>query len=196
MAIEVKALIVGVAGGSASGKSTAVARAGEILEARGTKTTVIKLDQFFDALGQGSPLIELADGSLTPDCNLPDIIDTVKAEAAIAAAASKYRVVIVEGHLLFAFPCLRDLMDVMVFFDAPADVRFIRRLKRDIEGKRLGGDLNLICDYWLKSARPGHLCHIEPTKAFADHIVDGLQEPDALAAELIVIVNTAVDHDR
>ena len=78
-------------------------------------------------------------------------------------------VVIVEGILVFDDPALRGMLDIKVYVDADADVRFIRRLERDMRER--GRSLESIVEQYLTTVRPMHLQFIEPTKRYADIIV-------------------------
>jgi uridine kinase len=78
-------------------------------------------------------------------------------------------VVIVEGILVLYEPDLRDRFDLKIFVDADADVRFIRRLERDV-AERGRTTASVIAQY-LDTVRPSHLQFIEPTKRYADVIV-------------------------
>jgi uridine kinase len=79
------------------------------------------------------------------------------------------RVVIVEGILIFTEKKLRDLFDIKVFVHADSDERLIRRLKRDM--KERGRDLNEVLDRYQNTLKPMHQEFIEPTKNFADIII-------------------------
>ncbi len=74
-----------------------------------------------------------------------------------------------DGILLFAEPRLRELFDLKIFVDADADVRFIRRLRRDI-GER-GRSLDSVVEQYLNTVRPMHFEFVEPTKRWADVIL-------------------------
>jgi uridine kinase len=79
------------------------------------------------------------------------------------------RIVIFEGILIFFDPPIRDMIDLKLFVDTPDDIRFIRRLRRDITER--GRTVDSVIDQYLRSVRPGHYEFIEPTKAYADLIV-------------------------
>ena len=66
-------------------------------------------------------------------------------------------------------PISKHLIDIKIFVDADADIRFIRRLKRDIEER--GRTLNFVINQYQKSVRPMHIEFVEPTKKFADIII-------------------------
>jgi uridine kinase len=78
-------------------------------------------------------------------------------------------VVVVDGILLLADPRARELCDVKVFVDADADVRLIRRLRRDLVER--GRPLEEILDQYLTTVQPMHLEFVEPSKRYADVIV-------------------------
>jgi uridine kinase len=87
-----------------------------------------------------------------------------------------HRVILVEGILLFAEPSLRKLFDVKIFVDTDADIRFIRRLQRDITERGRKTE-NVVAQY-LRTVRPMHLEFVEPSKRYADVIIPegGLNE--------------------
>jgi len=79
------------------------------------------------------------------------------------------RVILVEGILVLAEPELRELFDVKLYVDSAADVRFIRRLRRDIEER--GRTVESVCEQYLGTVRPMHLEFVEPSKRYADVII-------------------------
>ena len=110
-------------------------------------------------------------------------------------------VILVEGILVFAEPELRKLFDVKLYVDTDADVRFIRRLRRDIEIR--GRTAESVCDQYLGTVRPMHLEFVEPSKRYADVIIPegGFNEVaiEMVAARLRGMLsdrrqNTASDH--
>ncbi len=78
-------------------------------------------------------------------------------------------VLIVEGILVFDDPELRGMMDMKIYVDADADVRFIRRLDRDVRER--GRSLESIVDQYMTTVRPMHLQFVEPSKRYADIII-------------------------
>jgi len=78
-------------------------------------------------------------------------------------------VILVEGILIFTEPALRSLFDVKIFVDTDADIRFIRRLKRDIEER--GRTTEMVVNQYLSTVRPMHLDFVEPSKRYADVII-------------------------
>ena len=78
-------------------------------------------------------------------------------------------VLLIEGILVFDDPDLRKMMDIKVYVDADADVRFIRRMDRDVRER--GRSIESIVDQYMTSVRPMHLQFVEPSKRYADIII-------------------------
>lgn len=78
-------------------------------------------------------------------------------------------VIIVEGILVLAIPEIRELLDYKIYFDTPSDIRLLRRIRRDI--KERGRTLESVIEQYLKTVRPMHELHIEPSKKYADVII-------------------------
>ena len=178
-------LVIGIAGGSGSGKTT-VARV--IEEAIVPESILIDQDAYYKDLGH----LVLEDRKKV-NFDHPDAFDTelmiaqlqaLAAGEAIAKptydypahtrAAATVRVVprdviLVEGILLFADARLRGLFDVKVFVDVADDVRFIRRLQRDVVER--GRSMESVIQQYLTTVRPMHLEFVEPSKRWADIIL-------------------------
>jgi uridine kinase len=177
--------IIGVAGGSGSGKTTVVR---EIVRAMGpSNVAVIHHDSYY----RDEPRTLAPDGSINFDH--PDSLETELLAAHLAQLArgeaiaipvydfkthrrlertepvEPARVIIVDGLLIFAERALRDLMDIKVFVDADADQRLMRRLRRDI--KERGRDLDSVLEQYRETVRPMHLEFVEPSKRWADIII-------------------------
>ncbi len=180
--------VLGIAGGSGSGKSTVVARVEAIvgpgrlallpmdnyykdashlpLEER-AKTNYDHPDAFdldllvehLEALIQGRA-VEMPQYSFVEHARLPQTRRVAPAP-----------VIVVEGILALYDPRLRERMDLKVYVDADPDVRFIRRLRRDIAER--GRTVESVIEQYLSSVRPMHLAFVEPTKRYADLIVPG-----------------------
>jgi uridine kinase len=82
-----------------------------------------------------------------------------------------FKVIIVDGLLILWDPALRALMDIKVFVDADADLRFIRRLERDIRER--GRSTESVIEQYTRTVRPMHLEFVEPSKRYADVILPG-----------------------
>jgi uridine kinase len=182
----VKPLIIGVAGGSGSGKTTVVR---EIVRNMGAnQVTVIHHDSYYrdvkdlpleeriqinydhpDSL-ETSLLIEhlnmLSKGQVV---EIPRYDFTAHLRAAETDRVEPRKVVIVDGLLILWDPELRQLMDIKVFVDTDADLRFIRRLARDIEER--GRSAESVIEQYLRTVRPMHLEFVEPSKRYADVII-------------------------
>ena len=78
-------------------------------------------------------------------------------------------IILVEGILVFVEPALRDLMDIKIFVDTDPDIRFIRRLLRDIQER--GRTMESVIEQYLSTVRPMHLEFVEPSKRYADIII-------------------------
>jgi len=78
-------------------------------------------------------------------------------------------VIVLEGILIFVDPELRALMDIKLFIDADPDVRFIRRLRRDLVER--GRSVDSIIRQYEESVRPMHMQFVEPSKRYADLII-------------------------
>lgn len=79
------------------------------------------------------------------------------------------RVLVVEGILVLEDPELRRMMDIKIYVDADADVRFIRRLNRDLRER--GRSIESVVDQYMSTVRPMHLQFVEPSKRYADIII-------------------------
>lgn len=79
------------------------------------------------------------------------------------------KVIMVDGILIFVDKRLRDLMDIKIFVDTDADIRFIRRLQRDI--KERGRNTEAVINQYLNTVRPMHMEFVEPSKRYADIII-------------------------
>ena len=77
--------------------------------------------------------------------------------------------IVVEGILLFVEPALRELLDIKIFVDTDADIRVLRRIRRDIEQR--GRSFQSIREQYYKTVRPMHLQFVEPSKRYADLII-------------------------
>jgi uridine kinase len=195
-----KPLVIGVAGGSGSGKST-VAR--NVAAALGDASVAfIDMDGYyldhshltlddrrkvnwdhpnaFDWELLVRQLGELADGRPI-DKPVYDFHAHIRSAATVRVPPAD--VVVIDGILLFVDPRVRDLCDVKVFVDADADVRLIRRIKRDMNKR--GRPLPEILEQYLSTVQPMHLEFVEPSKRYADIIVPrGGHNP--VAIEMIV----------
>jgi uridine kinase len=195
-----KPLIIGIAGGTGSGKSTVARRVAEAL----TESSVAFIDM--DAYYKNFAHLPMAERKRVnwdhPDAfdldlfveqlsrlcegepiEKPtyDFVQHVRSTHTIAVAPSD--VVVIDGILLFVDARVRSLCDVKVYVDADADVRLIRRLRRDIAQR--GRPFDEILEQYLSTVRPMHLQFVEPSKRYADVIVPRGGH-NAVAIEMIV----------
>ena len=179
-------VIIGIAGGSGSGKTTVVQR---LMASLGDdKVSVLEHDRYYRdrsdlRLEERAALNYDHPDSLETDL-LVQHVKSLRAGQAIQAPQYDFArhnrldtcdsvppraAIIVEGILIFADAPLRALMDVKVFVDADDDTRFIRRLQRDITDR--GRTVQSVIDQYLGTVKPMHLEFVEPSKRYADIIV-------------------------
>ena len=179
-------LLIGIAGGSGSGKSTVARNVAAALPA--TSVAFIDMDAYYNtaadlpfeerrkinfdhpnAIDWDLLLQHLRALASGRDIEKPEydfVQHTRKRETTRVPAAD---VVVVDGILLLTDERVRDLFEVKVFVDTDADIRFIRRLQRDLVER--GRPLQEILDQYLTTVQPMHLEFVEPSKRYADVIV-------------------------
>ena len=177
--------MIGVAGGSGSGKTTVVRR---IVESLDRQVTVLEHDRYYRdrndlRLEERAALNYDHPDSLETDL-LVSHVEALRRGEAIEAPIYDFarharessterltarRALIVEGILIYTDAALRRLMDVKVFVDTDDDTRFIRRLQRDISER--GRTVQSVIDQYLSTVKPMHLEFVEPSKRYADIIL-------------------------
>jgi len=177
-------LVIGVAGGTASGKTT-VAR--HIAEALGETCVLLDQDSYYRDLSELT-VEERAEVNFDhPDAfDVPLLVEHLRAlkrgdpiEKPIYSFAkhnrlpdrvpvSPARVILLEGILVLGIDAIRDELDVKIYVDAEDDVRVLRRLTRDV--KERGRDFDGVVSQYLRTVRPMHLGFVEPSKRHA-HII-------------------------
>jgi uridine kinase len=179
-------LVIGIAGGTGSGKTTVVHQI--MNELPETEVGIISQDSYYKATNHLSyeertkinfdhpraidfellvnHLIELKKGN-TIEQPVYSFVTHNRTEDTIITHPRK--VMIVEGILILSNPELRNLFDIKVFVHADSDERLIRRLKRDIAER--GRDMNEVLNRYQTTLKPMHEQFIEPTKAYADIII-------------------------
>jgi uridine kinase len=182
----VKTTTLGVCGGTGSGKTTVARR---LLERVGVhRVAYLPHDAYYKELGH-LPVEERAKHNFDhPDAFDNDLLleHTRELQAGRPVDIPVYDfklhnrkpephrvepqpVILVEGILIFADKRLRDLMDVKIYVDTDADLRFLRRLQRDIEER--GRSVESVVHQYLTTVRPMHLEFVEPSKRYADVII-------------------------
>jgi len=175
------AFVIGIGGGSGSGKSAVADELRSRLAPLRVK--IMNQDRCFHDSAR-LPSHTSRDGARTwPDYNHPESFDCARLRAELRRARdSEADVVILEGILVLQDPELRDLMDLKLFVEADADERIVRRIQRNLAH---GGRLDEICGFYLDSVRYRYQEFCAPTRAFADLVVPGGRD-DRAQAELLL----------
>jgi uridine kinase len=179
-------MIIGICGGTGSGKTTV---AKSILESvSASEVAFIQQDSYYRNL-KDLPL----DYRNAVNFDHPDALDNdllvyhirkLKAGGSVELPLYDFKthtrlndtvlidpkpIVIIEGILIFTDPRLLEQMDIKVFVDTPDDIRFIRRLRRDLAER--GRTLDSVIEQYLNTVRPMHMQFVEPSKRYADVII-------------------------
>ena len=201
--LPTRPFLIGVAGGSSSGKTTVAERLAEL--AGGTHLALVKLDSYYVDLSDRPREQREAFDYDHPDAFdwplLNDHLAALAAGAAVPVPIYDYvqynrsgdvkivhpaPIVVVEGILVLWEPTLRERFDLKVFVDTDADIRLIRRLRRDVAER--GRTTESVIEQYLTTVRPAHEQFIEPSKRYADVIIPqgGLNRPaiDVLLARV------------
>lgn len=179
-------IVLGVAGGSGSGKTTVVRAIVERLGAG--QAAVIHHDSYYRDTSHLSPAQRRAINYDHPDSLETELLiehlKELRAGRAVAVPVYDFaeharlpqrehmhpqKVVFVDGLLILWDPQLRALMDIKVYVDTDADLRFIRRLERDIRER--GRSAESVIQQYQSTVRPMHLEFVEPSKRYADVIL-------------------------
>ena len=178
-------LVIGIAGGTGSGKTTLMKN---LVEKFGDVVTVLSHDNYYRRLDHlpmeervkinydepaaletdlmAHHLQQLRQG-YEIDCPVYDFSQHNRSDETIRVVPK--RVIIVEGILIFENKELRDLMDIKIFVDTDADVRLCRRIKRDVNKR--GRTLESVIEQYQTTVKPMHEKYVEPSKKYADIVV-------------------------
>ena len=179
-------LTIGIAGGTASGKTTVARR---LVERLGTHpVAVLDQDSYYrdladlpleerarfnfdhpDAFDTGLLVRQLGDLRAGKPVDKPVYSFTQHTRTGETVRVNPGDVVILEGILILALEPVRELLDVKVFVDSDADVRVLRRVSRDI--KERGRDFDGVVEQYFRTVRPMHFGFVEPSKRYADIII-------------------------
>lgn len=185
-AVSPPVVVLGVAGGSGSGKTSVVNKI--VADVGADRVAVLRHDRYYHDL-RHVPADERLDVNVDhPDSFDDDLfvshVESLIAGRGVDSPRYDYKtftrhvehdrveprpVVLVEGILLFASAQIRDLIDVKVYVDADADQRLLRRLRRDVVHR--GRTVEDVLDQYERTVRPMHLEFVEPSKRWADVIV-------------------------
>ncbi len=179
-------IIIGIAGGTGSGKSTFTNR---LKSEFGDEVAVVYHDNYYkrqdnlpfeerkkvnydhpDALETDlliQHLQQLKNGEAI-ECPIYDYSQHNRTDKTVHIEPRK--IILVEGILLLANPKLREMLDIKIFVEADADERILRRVMRDV--KERGRDLDNIVQQYLTTVKPMHYLYVEPTKAMADIVIN------------------------
>ncbi len=165
--------VTGIAGGSASGKSTFARALTETLESRAPDLTiqVISTDQHWRDRTGPPRFVSPSSGEEMFHHNHPDALNTESLFAALDASESD--IVLLEGLMILHLPTVRERIDLRLFLELDADERALRRMIRDMQGGRTITDPMRIATYYRESARVGHAAYVEPSRVHADIILRG-----------------------
>jgi uridine kinase len=200
-------LIIGIAGGTGSGKTTLATKLIDALPAR--RAVVIEHDWYYRDRSHLTPAERVTLNFDEPDALENDLLLThlkaLKQGAAVSCpqydfashtrrtarrAIEPASIVVVEGILLFAVPSLRAIFDLRIFVDTDDDIRLLRRLRRDLNER--GRDLDSIEAQYYGSVRPMHDLHVVPSRRHAHLIVpeggENAQALEVIAGRLIQVI--------
>ena len=182
-----KVIIIGVAGGSGSGKTRLVKNI--LLELSDTKTTSIEVDSYYKDLSHLSFKEREKNNFDHPDSidfkllykHLKEIINNNKIETPVYNYKEQIRdknntkpienvqIILLEGIFALYHEEIRDLIEIKIFVDTPSDIRILRRIKRDINKRKR--TIDSIIEQYNQTVRPMFIKYVKPTKEYADLIV-------------------------
>lgn len=196
-----QAVIIGIAGGSASGKTSIAQQLYDYFKGH-HKVKIMKQDDYYkdqSHLVFEERLKTNYDHPFAFDTDLlVEHLEKLKNKESIQKPTYDYTlhtrsdvteiiegrdVIILEGIFVLAEESVRDICDILVYVDTDSDIRFIRRLKRDIEER--GRSLDSVCHQYLNTVRPMHEQFIEPSKKFA-HIIIPEGGSNVVAIDLLL----------
>lgn len=178
-------LVIGIAGGTGSGKTT-LTRA--LIESFEEQVAVVFHDNYYKKndhltyeerclLNYDAPdafdndfLVKQLDALIegqTIECPVYDFSDHNRSEETLMVQTRP--IIIVEGILIFAEPAIRERLDIKLFVDTDADVRILRRMRRDVVER--GRSIESVQTQYLETVKPMHELYVEPSKRYADIIV-------------------------
>ena len=190
-----KPYIIGIAGGSGSGKSTFAAR---IKEAFPTQVSLVSCDNYYLPhddlpLEERAHLNYDAPEALEFDLMVKHLEQLKNGQAALCPVYDFTRhtrsnkvteikprpIILIDGILIFHDESLRNCMDLKIYVETDADERILRRARRDMLER--GRDLDSVIDQYLSTVKPMHNTYVKPTKVFADIILNGGKNEQAFA---------------
>ena len=197
--------VIGICGGTGSGKTTIVRKISELV----SDFVFIPQDNYYksaeyisnanitafnfdhpDAFDNDLLIEHLTALKKGESIEMPtyDFVHHRRTQETVHVAPRK--VILFEGIMIFTNKAVRDLIDLKIFVDTPDDIRFIRRLIRDI--KERGRTLDSVVEQYLNVVRPGHYEFIEPTKTFADIIIPEGGANERALDVLVTFINSVI----
>jgi len=204
-------IIVGIGGGTGAGKTTLATRIAERVGVG--RVMIIHQDSYY--LDRGDmPLSERRKVNFDhPDAFDMELLisqmEQLKSGQPIEQPVYDYRAhtrspeertieptdfVVLEGILVLQPPSLRRLVDIRIYVDAPDDVRFIRRLQRDMRERDRSVDE--VVEQYHDTVRPMHLKFVEPTRAHADMIIPGAGDQNRAIESIVAMMDAAGRKER
>ena len=190
-----KPYIIGIAGGSGSGKSTFAAR---IKEAFPTQVSLVSCDNYYlphddlpleerAHLNYDAPealefelMVKHLEQLKNGQAALCPVYDFTQHTRSDTVTEIKPRpIILIDGILIFHDESLRNCMDLKIYVETDADERILRRARRDMLER--GRDLDSVIDQYLSTVKPMHNTYVKPTKVFADIILNGGKNEQAFA---------------
>jgi len=178
-------LMIGIAGGTGSGKTTLMKN---LVERFGDVVTVVSHDNYYkrhdEMTYEERCLINYDEPAAFENELMARHLDALRHGQSIQCPVYDYtvhnrsnetiaihpkQVIIIEGILIFADEALRELMDIKIFVDTDADIRLCRRIKRDVNKR--GRTLESVLSQYQQTVKPMHEKYVEPSKKFADLVV-------------------------
>jgi len=201
-------LVVGIAGGTGSGKTTVAQRLANAMPAG--RCAMIEHDAYYrdqshlapeeratinydhpSALDSALLAVHLRELRAGRSVEVPIYDFATHTRRRETRPVAPARVILVEGILVFSEPALREQMDIKLFVDTDPDIRLMRRIRRDLEER--GRTFQSVRDQYYATVRPMHIEHVEPTRRWADLIIpeggDNDVALDVLLGQLWRIVN-------
>lgn len=192
-------LVVGLMGGSGSGKTHLALRIVDVLS---PESTYISTDYYF----RHDPRLKTLEERRHSNWDEPAAFDFDRLHRDLLTLLNGHEItvtlwdferscpsaertiitpapfLILEGTNLFCHAPIRALIDMKVFLDVPADLRLLRKIRRDLAERARA--IDYICAQYERSVRPMHRLHVEPCRMYADLVLDGEQEVEVLATEI------------
>ncbi len=205
--IAANPLIVGIAGGTGSGKTTLALR---LLDTFRDRAVLINQDDYYKDLGHLSKEERAEQNFDHPDsidfALLQEHLQLLKDDQSVEVPLYNFcthsreaathsvqpcEIIILEGILLFAVPEIRELCDLKIFLETDDDIRLLRRIERDLNER--ARDFNSVRDQYMKTVKPMHDAFVEPSKRFSDVIIPTRHRNDNGMA--LIISGLKKDHN-